>query len=446
MRLSRFVVAFRQARAGEHVLYDVVGDRYVGVDDSLLAALERGEPPAAPEAEREAVAALAEMGFLVAGAAADEERLRAHRRRSAEGMPGTTYVTWMPTLSCNLACSYCFQRDHPASGRMSGDTEAAALAFVEREVDAAATRDLVVHFIGGEPLLCREQVLRVAAALSAAMAARGGRFRWELTTNGVGLDPEFANALLATGDGCVKLTLDGDRETHDGARRHRDGRGTFEAVFGALVALARDCPRLAIRVGGNFSAGQATSYERLLDRMEAAGLRGRIDQIRFKPVVAVHAGAGCSSCAAADAEAETLVAIGRSVERRGLGRRPLAAVDAAGLCELHWKNAWVIDPAGRLYRCLDVAGRPEMALGDVLRGAVRADPLLEPEPWERHGPCRACAFLPVCGGGCLGARYLATGRTGEVLCRRAEFEKTFRDEIVARYVAEFHGPQDREAA
>ena len=450
MQLSRFVVAFREAAPGEHVLYDVVGDRYVGVDDGLLASIERWRSQGPAEGgEAEAQAALAEMGFLVADEAADDARLTRSWRRSAEGMPGTMYVTWLPTLACNLACSYCFQKDHPATGHMSAETEAAALAYVLRRVDEAGTPKLVVHYIGGEPLTRKDLVLRTAEALSRGMAERGGSFGWELTTNGIGLTPELVNALLAFGDGSVKITLDGDRDTHDAARVYRSGRGTFDQVFSAMAAVAKGCPGVTLRVGGNFVAGQEASYERLLQRMEDAGLRGLRAQIRFKPVIDTDSPqGGCAGCASATQEADTLVKIGRSVQRRGLARKPMPFVDSVGLCELHWDNAFVVDPAGRLYKCLDVAGRPEMAIGDVRSGIGRADPLLAGRPWERHAPCRTCAYLPVCGGGCLGGRYLQSGRTGEVFCRLESFEKSFREEIVNRYLAEFHADErkTREAA
>ncbi|HEU4384426.1 MAG TPA: radical SAM protein [Anaeromyxobacteraceae bacterium] len=450
MPLSRFVVAFREAAPGEHVLYDVLGDRFVGVDDGLLSSIERwkAEPPAAG-AEAEAHAALAEMGFLVADEAADQARLSESWRRSAEGMPGAMYVTWLPTLACNLACSYCFQKDHPATGHMSAEAEAATLEYVLRRVDEAGTRKLVVHYIGGEPLTRKDLVLRSAEALSKAMAARGGSFGWELTTNGIGLAPEFVNALLALGEGSVKVTLDGDQETHDAARVYRSGQGTFEQVFSAMAAVAKNCPGVTLRVGGNFVAGQEASYERLLQRMEDAGLRGLLGRVRFKPVVDTDSAQGaCAGCASATQEAETLVEIGRSVQRRGLARTPLSFVDSVSLCELHWDNAFVVDPAGRLYKCLEVAGRPEMAIGDVWTGIGRADPLTAARPWEKHAPCRTCAYLPVCGGGCLGGRYLQSGHAGEVFCRIESFEKSFREEIVSRYLAEFHADEEkaREAA
>jgi uncharacterized protein len=448
VQFSRFVITYRDAVPGEHVLYDVITDAYVGVDDALLRAVGSGRqsPPSTP-GEQEAQASLAELGFLVEGRAADDERLAAFWNRASEGMPGTMYVTWLPTLACNLACTYCFQKDHPAAGHMSAETEAATVDFILRQVDQGGTPRLLVHFIGGEPLTRKDLIRRSARALADAMAARGGTFAWEITTNGVGLEPSFVNELLALGAGTIKLTLDGDQETHDAARVYRSGKGSFDEVFRALTSVARECRGLTLRLGGNFRPGQASSYERLLDRMEAAGLRGLVDEIRFKPVIdAGSPQGGCGGCGDVKAEAETLVQIGRAVEQRGLGKKALGSIDSTTLCEIHWKNAWVIDPEGRLYKCLDVAGRAEVSVGTVRDGQRREDPLTSGKPWESHPPCATCAFLPVCGGGCIGGRYLQTGRTGEVLCRLEQFETSFREEVLSRYLAEFHHRDDEKEA
>jgi uncharacterized protein len=127
------------------------------------------------------------------------------------------------------------------------------------------------------------------------------------------------------------------------------------------------------------------------------------------------------------------------VERSGLARAPEAyGIDALGACELHWEQAYTIDPVGRLYRCFAVAGRPELAIGTVRDGVSRPDPLVADAPWRRDTRCRACPFVPVCFGGCLGGAYLGTGRAGEVLCRREHLEASFREEVVRRYLEEFH--------
>jgi uncharacterized protein len=434
VRSSRFAITYRNVRPGEHVLYDVIADQYVGIDDNVLAAL--GRLHAAPESseERAMREALAEAGLLVEDDGADEARLRGFLERTAEGMPDTLYVTLMPTLACNLACSYCFQKDHPAFTRMSLATEEATMRWVIDRLDASGCKKLLVHFFGGEPLTRKDALLRTAEAFSKALRERGGQFAWEMTTNGVGLTADFAARLGSFGEGALKVTLDGDRETHDAVRVFRNGKGTFEEILANALAIARSCPNVKLRIGGNFRPEQAASYERLLDRLEREGLAGRLDRLRFKPVVDTDS--TCTSCASVDAENDTTLRLADSARRRGLAPAR-ERLTPSGPCELHWKNAFVIDPEGRLYKCPAVAGRPELAVGSVESQAVKTAPLIEARPWEQ---CGACPFLPVCMGGCLGGQYLQSGRTDQVFCRKAYFQIAFRQEVRERYLAEFPEP------
>jgi uncharacterized protein len=194
--------------------------------------------------------------------------------------------------------------------------------------------------------------------------------------------------------------------------------------------------------------GDEASFARLLDRLLAEGLQGRLEWVRFKPAIRTAAcGTSCGDGPAPD----SLVQLSRKGDRTGLARTQGAGgIDSLGACELHWENAFIIDPRGRVYRCFAVAGRPEMAVGDVWKGVERPAPLTEGRPWRSNEGCRSCPFVPVCFGGCLGGAYLATGRTGEVLCRREYFDKAFREEVVSRYLAEFHpeaiGPRETVAA
>lgn len=443
MRLSRYVVTYLDVCRGEHVLYDVIGDRYVGIDESGLTAIQRwvhADP--APGDESAAATQLAAMGFLVADDAGDAARLAEAERTAAQGRPGKAYVTLMPTLACDLACDYCFQKDHPAQGHMKAEVEAAALDFIGRTVPASGAEALEMIYIGGEPLTRKDFVLRTATAAAETVRRRGMAFEWQIITNGVALDLPFARAMSALGPGAIKLTLDGDRETHDRVRVYRDGRGTFDRIFSAMAAVARECPGIRIRVDGNFRPGQEGSYEALLQRIADEGLSGKLDLVRFKPVIEQG---GCQAVCGSHA-AETLVQLGAAARQRGI--RILGADQGAedmGPCELHWDHAWTIDPAGRLYKCLAVAGRPELAIGDVWEGVARQDPLVAGRPWEK-GCSEDCPFVPICLGGCMGGRVATGGRIGEVACDRTSMELRFRESVTRRYLDEFHPELSTEAS
>ena len=442
MELSRFVLTYKNVRAGEHVLYSVIEDRYLGVDDATLAAVERwtgGAGLARDDAEQEAQEVLFEDGFLVQDRAADDERLRSYLDKASEGVPGAMYVTLMPTLACNLACTYCFQKDHPGTAKMPAPVEDATLEWILQRVDERGLRHLNIHYFGGEPLTRKDFCLRTAEVLAASMAARGGTFSWQMTTNAIGLDVEFATAMRKFGDGIFKITLDGDKETHDQMRVWRNGRGTFDEIFASIAAVA---PHVRVRVGGNFLPGQAASFEKLLDRLESTGVGKLLESVRFKPIVDTqHREQGtCTSCSD-KAETQTFVQLGKSVERRNLAPKSQhgESLEAMlGPCELHWKNNYTIDPEGKVYKCPAVAGLPGLEVAKVTDGgaAEKIAPLLVLRPWEQ---CGDCAFMPVCVGGCLGGKFLQTGRTDQVSCKKDLFEQSFRESVAQRFLAEFPG-------
>ncbi len=352
----------------------------------------------------------------------------------AGGIPGTMYVSLLPTLACNLACTYCFQNGSPAYNRMTTETEAATLEFILRKVDEAATPSLVVHYFGGEPLTRKDFVLRTAEVLGASMAARGGAFAWEITTNGIDLDLPFVQAMNRFGEGMIKVTLDGDRDTHDRARIYRSGKGTFDVIFQNVVAVAG---AVRLRVGGNFLAGQQESYTRLVERLEVAGVLSKLESVKFKPVqeTAANAGTMCPTVdSAAQDEVQVLVGLDRLVRSKRKGGVRSDTLEAlTGMCELHWDNQFVIDPDGLVYKCPAVAGRPEVAVGSVTSTELRGAPLLELRPWEQ---CGDCAYMPVCAGGCLGGQYLKTGRRDEVNCKKAWFEASLAESVPRRYLEE----------
>jgi uncharacterized protein len=439
MQLSRFTVTYEGIRPGEHVLYNVLEDRYAGVDDFTLRALTRwaaGEEPATAE-ESESQEILLEDGFLVRERAEDDAHVRAYLDKAREGIPGTMYVTLMPTLQCNLACIYCFQKEHPAFTKMSSPTEDATLEWILRQVDERGLSTLHVHYFGGEPTTRKDYCLRTAEVFSAAMKARGATFEWHMTTNAIHLDVEFAKRMESFGKGIFQVTLDGDKETHDRMRVYRDGRGTFDVIFDNVVALARAGCKVII--GGHFFPDQAASFEKLLDRFEQVGVARLLGGVRFRPMVDTQqlSNGTCTGCSEKQ-ETQTLVQLNKSIERRKMspGMQKTSTLEGMlGPCELHWKNNYTIDPEGRVYKCPVVAGLPGLEVAQVASQVPeKVAPLLELRPWEK---CGDCPYLPVCVGGCLGGKYLKTHRRDEVACKKDMFASSFRESVVQRYLAEF---------
>jgi uncharacterized protein len=414
----------------------VLSASYLGVDDDTLLSIQRWATEPVHPSDRDTAEYLEEAGFLTASREMDDQRLKSYLERAAGGIPETMHITLMPTMACDLACPYCFQKESPAFNRMQPAMEEASVRWILSRTDASGCRRLHVQYVGGEPLTRKDYILRTAELFSRAMSARGGVFTWNIITNGVQLTLPFVTALKQHGPGSIKITLDGDRETHDQTRIYRDGRGTFDILLANLKAVAE---YVTVHVGGNFLAGQAESYERLLKRLEEEDVLRHLGSVKFKPVVEAQRSGSCTGCATPQQKAQTLVQINQSVQRRAPQMKSMRSVVPTNPCELHWTNSYTIDPDGGVFKCPAVAGRPEMAVGHVqVDDTDKPAPLLLARPWEQ---CGDCAFMPVCMGGCLGSKYLSTGRMDEVDCHKLEFEAIFRDTITARYRTELGGRQ-----
>ena len=177
---------------------------------------------------------LTEHGFIVPSRATDTDALNkffTDYREDTEQMR----VTVLTTLQCNFACDYCFQGDHgdhnTHADRMSLDDSARLAAWIEGRLDELQPKRLTLTFFGGEPLLNVPVVYSQAERAFAACQKRGVTLALGIITNGLLLTEELVDRLLPYGLGYVKVTLDGDRDTHNRMRPLRGGQGTFDRII-----------------------------------------------------------------------------------------------------------------------------------------------------------------------------------------------------------------------
>ena len=228
---------------------------------------------------------LTEHGFIVPSRATDTEALNkffTDYREDTEQMR----VTVLTTLQCNFACDYCFQGDHgdynKHADKMSLDDSARLAAWIEQRLDELKPKRLTLTFFGGEPLLNIPVVYDQAERAFAACQKRGVTLSLGIITNGLLLTEELVDRLLPYGLGYVKVTLDGDRDTHNRMRPLRGGQGTFDRIIENVRKVAG---KVRIAVGGNFDADSVESYPALLDFLKEQDFADKLAKVAFKPVV-----------------------------------------------------------------------------------------------------------------------------------------------------------------
>ena len=396
--------------------------------------------------EREALVTLTEHGFIVPSRAADTEALNkffTDYREDTEQLR----VTVLTTLQCNFACDYCFQGDHgdynKNADKMSlADSERLA-TWIEGRLDELKPKRLTITFFGGEPLLNIPVIYDQAERALAACQKRGVTLALGIITNGLLLTEELVDRLVPYGLGYVKVTLDGDRDTHNRMRPLRGGQGTFDRIVENVRKIAG---KVRVAIGGNFDADSVESYPALLDFLKEQDFADKLVKVAFKPVVRekqvpkglipltvitdkplngtcmTAAGSGgssiCDTCQFVD---EQLSHLREETKKRGF-----KTVDGVhmGPCEIHKRHAYTVGPNGSTYACPGFTGDPMLSTGHI-DGREESWRMSAAERFEKLSAwhnCGDCAFMPVCAGGCSVASHTELGDMNTPTCHKPSFE------------------------
>ena len=397
---------------------------------------------------REAFDLLWENGFLVPDRTADRHALD-HYLDEVKSDSAELNVTLLTTLQCNFACDYCFQGDHgdynERADKMSLETAHRTIAWMTRELDRVRPKKFVLTFFGGEPLLNLPVMYEVAERMWEATDARRLPMYVNIITNGLLLTPAVVDRMVPLGLNGVKITLDGDRETHNRMRPLRGGQGTFDRIVENIRRVAGRC---RIAIGGNFDESSVDSYPALLEFLKQQDFADKLSKVFFKAIVrtepvsakgiipltpisaketlngtcmtSVGSGAGraCDSCNVLD---DKLAFLREETTRLGF---PTHDGVHNGPCHVHKKHAHTIGPDGSLYACPGFTGQLAMSTGhiddrhDTWRESAR-ERFTQLSPWLE---CGDCAYIPVCAGGCVAASYSQLGDMNLPTCHKRSFD------------------------
>ena len=439
----------------EVFLMNTLTDAQLIVSSDVAALLDRVEQREVSgstlDAEvREALDLLWENGFLVENRAADRHALDSYLD-TVKTNTDELNVTVLTTLQCNFACDYCFQGDHgdynKFADKMSPGMALRVSGWIERELERVQPEKFVLTFFGGEPLLNIPAMDTIAERASAASRARGVELFINIITNGLLLSEELVDRLLPLGLNGIKITLDGDRDTHNRMRPLRGGQGTFDRIVENVRKVAGRC---RIAIGGNFDETSVESFGDLLTFLREQDFADKLVKVNFKPVVRAEAkaaakniiplipvganakplngtcmtsvgeggGSGCDNCDFIDDQMSFL--------REETRRHGFDTHDGVhnGPCHVHMEHAKTIGPDGSLYPCPGFTGQLATSTGhiddrkDAFRESAR-------ERFERLSPwkeCGDCAYIPVCAGGCVAASFSQLGDMNVPTCHKRSFD------------------------
>ena len=293
--------------------------------------------------------------------------------------PSLRYLLVHLTSRCNLSCAHCYCGE-------AGSEDLSAFRFRRMLEEFEAGGGLRLILSGGEPLL-HPFFWQLNDMLPSYDV------RVVLCTNGTLLDRRAAMRLNAHE---VQVSLDGLEASNDAVR----GPGSFRRALAGL--------RVAREVGLQVSVASTVNAFNLHDFRELAALVAELDVWQWTIDVPAQAGR-CLDHPELQAPLDEAVAVLDYAIPAGIHN------DNEGhLCGAHMAT---VLPDGSVAKC----GLLRDVRGGILEDGLHAAWMALPHPSvdSLGEPCRSCAFVTTCRGGCrYRAGGLHSGGPDPVQCRR----------------------------
>jgi len=343
---------------------------------------------------------LREGGFVIPENADELEMIKFRHKLAHATSFDTCAIVVIPTLRCNMKCSYCFEKNKTLPV-MSEEIQGQLVDYVKDRLEGGC-RNVSIEWFGGEPLLCLSVIRSLSRKFIRLCKKYKASYSASMISNGTLLSRKVAKSLRRLKVQNVQITLDGPPEVNDRRRPFQDGEGTFDLIL-KNIEEAHDLLDISIRC--NIDESNLPHAEVLADILSRKGLPPHV-RLYFSPVhkgVAIcgDAGKGCGTIYTQEAFAELEFFLMSIVQERGFRGEPRPS-PAASSCAATFLGSFVVDAEGNLYKCSLTAGVKEEIVGTLADGFNFNDKLFRWTNFDAlsYAKCRDCKYLPMCMGWC----------------------------------------------
>lgn len=329
------------------------------------------------------------------------------------------FLNIAPTMKCNLACKYCWERRGEA--QLQDATGQAIVELVSAQI--SDLKSLTVTWLGGEPLLASETIFNLSRQLRDICQGNKVSFSANMISNGVLIDPYIVNGLKEVGLNMVHLTVDGMRDNHNEVKNLK-GQGTFDLIMNNIVAIAGQV-YLVLRI--NLTRRNYADATKLLELLADKGLKNYVHP--YVAPIDENEKYHCSNEVIPSKEfADIYLDFKKSLFDYGW-KEELIRKPKPSYCSVNSPGNLTINSNGFVCSCWEDLSMDMVPItletcqknpGAVKRYSL---PLQEME-------CLECLFLPICMGGCA-KRAL---KTGKLECC---YEKYCFEELFDLYISDY---------
>ncbi|KAB8141378.1 SPASM domain-containing protein [Chloroflexia bacterium SDU3-3] len=391
-----------------YMLFNSVSSETLALSDGQLPVLEdalREIAATGRSHDEDLCLGLRALGFIVP--IGDDEYQREHRKfLDAQAEQDALYLTIVPSMACNLRCTYCFQQNIEHTKADKANFAQGVLAFVQQKM--VGCKRLVVQWFGGEPLINYAMIRSLSASFLALCEERGASYHAEMLTNGTLIKPQMIAQLGDMAIRAIQIPLDGVPSTY--AHRKQVSLAKAQAYYSFLAqhldAIAEATGSVTIRI--NVDRENAEEAKQVVAFFRQQGVSdSRIDfRLGF-----LNTSRGIIECIPHDCLSYTEFADLELDFRQFLADQGYRVYGKPGArhhpCAAALWNSYTISPDGRIGKCVPAVGTTETAFAQINTGDIAQTmrQLAGDAPFHGFDPfesasCKGCALLPACLGSC----------------------------------------------
>ncbi|WP_027631856.1 radical SAM/SPASM domain-containing protein [Clostridium hydrogeniformans] len=308
-------------------------------------------------------------------------------------------LTIAPTLGCNFACVYCYQKDHSNFTKMSKEVQDKLIEFIRSEADTISILD--ISWYGGEPLLAMDVIEELSYKIIEICKEKNISYSATIVTNGYLLNKDIVKKFKELKIQSMQVTLDGCEKSHDSKRFLSGGQPTFKKIIENIADIIDDFSSVAIRINTDKNNKDEIFY--IFDVLSKYGLKDKVIPYLgyIEPINGNYEEENCLTVEEfSKLELDFTDFLSKSNDKLSVfDKYPRSKYN---YCCADSLNAYVIDPEGKMYKCWSDIGREEYCLGTIKDGIKNPKYILEYSLYDtiNDSECKDCKVLPICMGGC----------------------------------------------
>lgn len=396
MKLSDYIYVLR-FNGTSSIIFNGITKKFVVIPQSrvvpYLKLLKKCASDSFDEPSQDSTFArkLKDAGFLVENGLDEREIIK---NDELSYINDNCYQTMLiPTYDCNYSCWYCTQKHRHTK------LEALDIKKIKRHICSYILKNQIAAYslcwFGGEPLVQKQNVLKITSFLYWWCKRHGVKFMGQMTTNGALFDESAIASLRDCHVNSYQITLDGARAAHNRVKREQGGKSSFDIVLHNVRRV------LEINVDATVTLRFNYSKKTLADH----GIVGEICQViprSLRDRIVVDLERIWQTQGVEDIAASDLYPVLDLFSREGFR---LSVGGFFNLCYTEKKHFETIYYNGKVDFCDNYSE-------DAARGYIdengdtkwKVVPIFKKEANKQTAVCRNCLYYPVCTGECPAKR------------------------------------------